>query len=650
MKEIRDVFDFLEAYGRGKKNDIYYKARYEIDGKLKESMSKIKYPKAKYLDKLNVEEQSDLYFTPNFIKNGYSRKIVNLQSFNAVFIDLDAGRTHEGRYHELDIVTSKKQEFLKTIRSFDIKPSFIVETRNGYHVHWLLKDPSLVKSEEWYQAMDKLSIVFSSDSAVNSPEKLMRLPFSWWHKPSEGMDPFYTKLIEANDVEVCIEEFLEHLMVILKDVPLGATNTSIKVSTSKHHTHNIGGPKGSNLNERILAIKANDYKYFKKQYDNKAMLFSGTFSAVDYLSKNLDLAEFLGIENGTQFSCIFHDDNHPSAFISEPNENEQGTYRYTCRTGNDADRYEECSFSTGTIIHVVEALMGTDREAAREFLFKCFNITIDYLDWKSNQEMLLHENIAVLQSIKEEKGDNALYASVRHYLPLLEYIHHEALKNVKGMQYSKSGEALFFFSQRRAANRFGYACHKKVNQRIAYFSFLKLIKKVPDTDVPNEWMKKASEYKMENGNKETIHFYSVPAYTTEQLKMILERLELWKKCNCSMKAISRDMFLMTFGVDIANEVYPKTSIKKVSKKVTDFKDSFKKALSFIIDDKGWATERDVLEIMKRTSYTNQIREKRVLELTLQELQLQRVPLTKVIKQKYQIEMNYGTKVIIPQSK
>ena len=71
--------------------------------------------------------KKDLYFIPN----GGGTKTKDITKFNAFFIDLDCGRDENDEYFPIDIVDKYKEEQMRKLKSFHLKPNCIVSTRNG---------------------------------------------------------------------------------------------------------------------------------------------------------------------------------------------------------------------------------------------------------------------------------------------------------------------------------------------------------------------------------------------------------------------------------------------------------------------------------------------------------------------------------------
>ena len=85
----------------------------------------------------NVEDRRDVYF---YVNGG--RKLYAIKQFTCCFCDMDARRDEQGSYFKPSIVMQKKKEFLDKINGFPVKPSWVVDTRNGYQCYWIFDDAS----------------------------------------------------------------------------------------------------------------------------------------------------------------------------------------------------------------------------------------------------------------------------------------------------------------------------------------------------------------------------------------------------------------------------------------------------------------------------------------------------------------------------
>jgi putative DNA primase/helicase len=126
-------------------------------------------------------ERSDLniqgyeaYFTPNGFHNTYNAKKESCTSLNSFYIDID------GR---------KDIQELEEIKKL-LCPTFIIETGNGYHLYWLLKEPIEKKNtakwedkmKEWEAIERSIVSQLRADPAVKDIPRILRQPKTFYWK------------------------------------------------------------------------------------------------------------------------------------------------------------------------------------------------------------------------------------------------------------------------------------------------------------------------------------------------------------------------------------------------------------------------------------------------------------------------------------
>lgn len=146
----------------------------------------------------NVDNNSDVYF---YVNGG--RKMYAIKEFTCCFCDMDAGRDNEGKYFKPAIVIQKKREFLDRINKFPVKPSWVVDTRNGYQCYWLFDDQSrkMIGSNKtfWNGLQKKLVNYFDGDPRAIKPNQIYRVPYTWWRKGWEKKAPYFTSILPGSD-------------------------------------------------------------------------------------------------------------------------------------------------------------------------------------------------------------------------------------------------------------------------------------------------------------------------------------------------------------------------------------------------------------------------------------------------------------------
>lgn len=121
----------------------------------------------------------EAYFTVNGFKNAPDAKKDHCSSLNAFFVDID------GRKDLKELEDIKKK----------LEPSFILETKNGYHVYWLL-DEVIYKDElfgeprwedlvaRWEKIEQAIVSTLKADPVVKDITRIMRIPGTYYWKKS----------------------------------------------------------------------------------------------------------------------------------------------------------------------------------------------------------------------------------------------------------------------------------------------------------------------------------------------------------------------------------------------------------------------------------------------------------------------------------
>jgi hypothetical protein len=140
-----------------------------------------------------VAGQTAVCFTvnsPNFDIMGScetkNEHIVNGGSINCQFVDIDAPKEIR---HDAQLIKSWKRTVKRKILSFALQPSIVIETKNGYHVYWLLENGD---TKLFRHIQMQLAHFFDGDEQCINEARLLRLPlFPHLKDPKK---PFYLKV------------------------------------------------------------------------------------------------------------------------------------------------------------------------------------------------------------------------------------------------------------------------------------------------------------------------------------------------------------------------------------------------------------------------------------------------------------------------
>lgn len=118
-----------------------------------------------YLKKMN-KMGYNIYYFPNYPSKAPENEHLSgkhIDKFTAVFVDMDLK----------DKQYSSKEDFLKTVGSFALKPSRVVDSGNGIHVYWYVNN---LTRETYVELQLRLIQLFKTDDSIWTPLQLMRCP------------------------------------------------------------------------------------------------------------------------------------------------------------------------------------------------------------------------------------------------------------------------------------------------------------------------------------------------------------------------------------------------------------------------------------------------------------------------------------------
>ena len=176
----------------------------------------------------SVKRWTNVFFLPNrgklinrekpykHVEEG--RHIEEIFSHHFFYLDFDL-KNEEGDHFTGDDLLRQKQLLLKQIKTSlrDLKCSFIVESRNGYHLYWsLLPQEWLKVSPKTWRFIQFLLYDYAKsyispyvDIAVKKSNQLLRLPWSF-HQKKDNTDLFRVEIIYVQSQEEQIKLLLSN--------------------------------------------------------------------------------------------------------------------------------------------------------------------------------------------------------------------------------------------------------------------------------------------------------------------------------------------------------------------------------------------------------------------------------------------------------
>jgi len=237
----------------------------------------------------NVRNNSDAYFYVNG-----ARKKDDINIVRSCYIDLDAGRDDKGQYLRPKEVSEFKKAYLDKIKNFKIKPSWIVDTRNGYQIYWIFNDNDhkmgLTKNKKYWNGIQKkLANYFNADIRAMKINQIFRIPFSWWRKPWEGKKSYFSTLLSGyNGEKVSIVNLQEALTGQSAQVHVQSANSSDAWYESWRKVSN---------NENTVPISVNTAStILNKLITETAQVIGENEDIPDYIDDENDTNDILNVQ------------------------------------------------------------------------------------------------------------------------------------------------------------------------------------------------------------------------------------------------------------------------------------------------------------------------------------------------------------------
>ena len=364
--------------------------------------------------------------------------------------------------------------------------------------------------------------------------------------------------------------------------------------------------------------------------ENGVYQFQSEAEMYNYIN-SIDLQEYLGVPSGT-FCCILptHEDNKPSAHIYITDD---GTQIYKCFGCNQAR----------TIISITEQLAHCKRSEAINFIKRVYGIDYKPSEWVEQQRQLMIDSALYLDSEEFKETFPQINKLIRTRKADIQKILMHMTKYISdGLQLD--GKPLFFASLTSLMKVCERNSKPKMSQSITLFALLNMLNKVELNCIPEDELKKAKQISAKYGFKKIVNFYQIEEYgftTLEDSEKIAATL---LDNNMTLKGLSREYILRTFGVDLADKVYPQ--FKFENRQGTSAKSDYltgEIALVVLetIKDQGYIFERDV-----NLNGTIGTQWKKSIQEILDSYGLRRVKLNKELKEKYGIKTNGYPCIII----
>lgn len=563
----------------------------------------------------------------NKIIEGYSikpaicgRKQDEWQEQQVFMVDVDDGLTIE--------------QAINKSREIDIVPTFIytsfshTEKKHKFRLVFVV-DEIITNIDEALAIKNILNQIFNGDEHCKN---LNRIYFG-------GRSIVYENYNSVLNVENILKKYSEKLY------DKNFEENPPQYNSINKYTNTIVGEKTpSTINYNIQAIKDKNIKYLQSVLNiNKKTVFETRQDFYEYITKNIDLSELLGINNPSSFKCIFHNDNNPSAGIFK---GDNGAYIYKCHSSS-------CGVITN-IVGVIEILIkAKTKPQAYNFIKELYNLEIKETEWQKEQKEILEENLRLLRDGTLEEQFPDVYKLIKRNIHVLERLHLIAMDNIRDEKLTnEDGNVIFFASTRYITKQLGMSSNsaKEISKKLVLFQFLNLLNKHSEENLPESYYKKSRKMattlnkKGKRVHTKHITYLSINSYIYPILQESQKMAQLWKDNNMSMAGLSRENILRTFGERLANILYPQyhyQNKKGTTKASNERTNDIVEIIFYLINSKNYATEKEIVEILKSKygKTLTKVQIKRSLQEILDSYDLIRIRANKKIKEQYRVAEN-----------
>lgn len=493
-------------------------------------------------------------------------------------------------------------------------------------------------------------VTFNADRLFFGGREMIEFDFTNRINTEDIISRFYKDdYIETNNKSSSSSKVKVKVKVKVKDIASIKTtdNTDSKGNSgydfSKQHIKSIQNLDFSAL-QTLMALRLRGGEVFgvekEEEYISSSIstpktlpIVCPTLTRVYEVINSINMYDFLGIDDSNFFSCILpsHDDSTPSAHIITAAD---GTHLYKCFG---------CADNKGiSLVTLVTKIANCSRKKAIDFIKNVYNIHLLQSEWQIEviDEIKYIKDYIYSNEFEEEYPN--LHKRLKNKLNKFNAFLDVAIKNVYD-ENKLDNKPVFFIGEKELFRIFQTSSPESVSKTINLFALLKIIEKLPEKKIPEEMLKKAKHYSASKGYKKLPNHYLISDFgcSLEQSEQIAIKLV---KNNFSIKGLGREWTLRTFGTELADEIYPqfkfenqKGTTKKSDKRTNDIV----KVIFDCIDQKGYATKKEVIKILRRKygKTKTEVQIERSLQEILDGYGLQKVRANNQIKEQYGITGN-----------
>ena len=323
-----------------------------------------------------------------------------------------------------------------------------------------------------------------------------------------------------------------------------------------------------------------------------------------YIYTEINLADLLNVSEGEAFRCVVpdHEDSDPSASVFRASD---GKFLYKCQSA------ENCP-TQGLPLTIKQLFehVGDFRSESQciEFLKKSFNLRLVETDYTRQQK----ENIdQIIQAVTgtDDLSFSAICPTADRNIRFCRTLYISILCYARDhIQPDTEGEGNFCFYmpiKNFVKTTEGLKSVDKVCKYTKLLIYHRLLEIVPFSELSKDVQKKLRAG--QNNGYNTCQYYRVPSWVHPHLLSVEAQARKWKAAGYRVNGISYEGIYRAEGEAVANWLYPQRKHKGLSAEADTRHDFLVDILIRLIQDKGYATEKDIYsdlkQALKKRGYT-----------------------------------------------
>lgn len=277
-------------------------------------------------------------------------------------------------------------------------------------------------------------------------------------------------------------------------------------------------------------------------------------SEVIHLLGTIDIRNILGIEidYNKPFECNIIKDN--TAWFSVDEQNNKIRYFSKNYKGSVVN-----SFDIFDLFFIIE---GFSFLTTYRILIERLNLLFEEGEWRNLQNIKYFDNFIVLSDIQSiRKNYPTLYKAIKNYIPLLYQLISVGAESISKKEYSIDNDSIFYVSLKYLENRMGGAenggfNYVKISRAISLFAALRLVEKVSNENLSDDFMEKVKKNSAFNGSLNTIGVFKIPFFSHATLQNANDIAEELIEKKVTLSNITKKSLEEAMGLKKAIEVFP----------------------------------------------------------------------------------------------